>query len=998
MSTRGDAPTTLAEVRARLDGTSGPAYWRTLEELAGSAPVLSLLEREFPSQRARFGDPVGRRDFLRLMGASLSAFGLGACTRQPEEEILPYARSPEAIVPGKPLFFATAMSLGGAAVGLLVESHMGRPTKIEGNPEHPASLGATDAIAQAAILSLCDPDRSRAVLENGGIATFGAFLDALRTRLDAAGPGGRGIAVLTEPVDSPVLAGMLATLGAELPEASWHVWTPLARDGARLGAELAFGRDVEPRLRLDRARVVVALDADLLGYGPARVRYARDFAAGRRARAGVAGMNRLYAVESSPSLTGGMADHRLALAPDGVERVARALARTLGLAVDAPELPPAEARFVAALARDLEAAPGASAIAAGPWASPAVHAIAHALNARLRNHGAAVELAAPVAHAPAPCGESIAALCADARAGRVETLLVLGGNPVLTAPADLGFAAALERVPFRAHLADTEDETSRLCHWHVPEAHFLEAWGDARAFDGTASIVQPLIAPLYGGRSPLEVLSPLVGLGGRTPYELVRAHWRAARWADADDAAFERGWRAALHDGVVAGTASPAIAVDVRPLALGPPPARAAGAGVDVLFRADASVLDGRFANNGWLQETPRPQSLLVWDNAALVAPATAARLGLERGDRVRLAAGGRAIEAPVWVLPGHAPDAVTLHLGYGRTHGGRVAAGVGFDAYPLRDRAEPWTLRGVSVERVGGGYAFASVQDHGSMEGRDLIREGTFERFRREPELGYPEHHDDVSLYPAWPGAPDHHAEGYAWGMVIDLNACTGCNACTVACQAENSIPVVGKDEVAKGREMHWIRVDRYYAGSPEAPLVRHQPVPCMHCERAPCEVVCPVGATVHGAEGLNEMVYNRCVGTRYCANNCPYKVRRFNFFRYADWETEALKLGRNPDVTVRSRGVMEKCTYCVQRINEARIEAKKAGRAIGDGEVRTACQQVCPSQAIVFGDVHDPKSAVSAARGEPHAYALLAELGTKPRTTYLAKLSNPNPELLGG
>jgi molybdopterin-containing oxidoreductase family iron-sulfur binding subunit len=980
-----DAP--LADRAAPFDGGSGVGYWRSLAEFARppAPPAEAMPEGGVPPTALE----LERREFLRLMAAPLALAGLGSCTRQPDEEILPFARSPELQVPGRPRFFATAMSHAGGALGLLVESHMGRPTKVEGNPDHPASLGATDALAQAAILGVYDPDRSRAVLRDGAIATWEDFAAALREQGQA---GGEGLRVLTEPLDSPSLAALVKDVCARLPGARWHAWTPVHRDHARRGAELAFGQDAEPRLHLERARVVLALDADLFGDGGARVRQTLDFAAARRARAGAPEPNRLYALESSPTLTGAMADHRLALRPAEIERLARALAAALGLPLPAPELPPEHARFAAALAADLQEHRGAALVAAGRWAAPEVHALAHALNGALGALGTTVELVQPPAEAPEPCGASLAALAEDMRAGRVRTLLMLGGNPVLTAPADVGFAAALVRVPFRAHLAQREDETSRLCHWHVPEAHFLEAWGDARAFDGTVSIVQPLIAPLYGGRTAHEALAPLAGLAGRSAYELVRAHWRAALGTE-DDAAFERAWKRALHDGVLALSAPAADAPELRPLELGPAPPEP-GAGLDVLFRPDASAFDGRFANNAWLQETPRPLSLLTWDNAALIAPATAARLGLATGDVARVEAAGRSLEAPVWVLPGHAPEAVTLHLGYGRTRAGRVGDGVGCDAYPLRGADAPWTQGGAALAPTGARHAFASVQEHAAMEGRDLIREDTFERFRAAPDLGRGAIHEAASLYPEREPAPD----AYAWGMVIDLNACIGCNACTVACQAENNIPVVGKHDVAKGREMHWIRVDRYYAGSPEAPRVRHQPVPCMHCELAPCEPVCPVGATVHGAEGLNEMVYNRCVGTRYCANNCPYKVRRFNFYRYADWDTEVLKLGRNPDVTVRARGVMEKCTYCVQRINQARIEAEKAGRRIKDGEVVTACQQVCPARAIVFGDVRDAASAVAAARREPHAYALLAELGTRPRTTYLAKLENPRPELAGG
>jgi len=975
----------LDAIRLRLARGQGRDYWRSLEELAAAPEVQAVLEREFPSQRARFADPFARRDFLRLMGASLGLLGISACT-QPAEKILPYAAQPETTLPGVPLFFATSMSLGGAATGLLVESHMGRPTKVEGNPAHPASLGSTDAFAQAQVHTLYDPDRSKGVLHLGLIATWDDFLTECRAKVaDLEAAQGEGLALLTEPVTSPTLQGQIEALLKKLPRARWHTWTPLHRDAERAGAELAFGRDAATRYRFDRAHVVCALDADFLAVGPGGVRYARDFAQVRRS--GADRMVRLYAVESSPTLTGAMADHRLALPPDGVERCARALAKELGVDVPAAELPPAQARFVKALATDLQAHRGAGVVLAGPWQRPAVHALCHAINAKLGNDGpqGCVEHAAPPAVAPAPCLASLRDLVADMREGRVRALFVLGGNPVYDAPADLDFAGALRAVPWRAHLALSADETSELCHWHVPEAHFLEAWSDGRAHDGTAAITQPLIAPLFDGKSAHELVAAIAGDTGAKGHDLVRAHWQAVHGKDA--AAFERFWRTALHEGVIPGTQAPAGALPVRLRDVGPPPA--AVADLTFAFRPSAGTYDGRFANNGWLQEMPRPLTRLTWDNAALVAPADAQRLGLANGDVVRAEAGGRAVEAPVWVMPGHPEGVVTLPLGYGRRLAGRVGEGVGFDAYALRTSATPWFAHGGKLEKTGARREMACVQDHAKMEGRDIVRVGRFGEPVPEPAEHGPEDPNALSLF------PDHPYEGYSWGMAIDLTACLGCNACMIACQAENNIPVVGREEVLRAREMHWIRIDRYYAGDPAAPETLHQPVPCMHCERAPCELVCPVGATLHGDEGLNEMVYNRCVGTRYCSNNCPYKVRRFNFFHFSEQTSEIEKLGTNPDVTVRARGVMEKCTYCVQRINHARIAAKREGRPIRDGEIQTACQQVCPARAIVFGDLNNPQAELQAWRGNPTHYALLGELGTKPHTTYLAKLRNPNPAL---
>jgi molybdopterin-containing oxidoreductase family iron-sulfur binding subunit len=745
------------------------------------------------------------------------------------------------------------------------------------------------------------------------------------------------------------------------------------------------------RWRFDQARTVAALDADFLGSGPAAVRHARDFATARRVRDDTAEINRLYVVESSSSLTGAMADHRLALKPSQVEGLARALARELGLAVDAPAtLREHEAAFVRALARDLTADAGRSLVLAGEPASPAVHALAHALNQRLGNQGRTVEYADAPEFEGRLAGESLRALVDGLRAGQVQALVVLGGNPVYDAPVDLEFGEALQLARWRVHLSLYEDETSRLCHWHLPAAHFLETWSDARAHDGSVTLLQPMIAPLYGGKSEHELLAAMAGEPGVSAHDLLRRHWRAQRRED--DAAFERFFARALHDGLVPDTRLPARELSAAAPDIGPAPVEVGG--LELALRPDASAFDGRFANNGWLQELPRPLTLLTWDNAALLAPGTARALDLSNGDVGRIPARERALEAPVWTLPGQPEGTVTLHLGYGRASAGTLGTGVGVDAYRLRTSSALWSAAAISVERTGRRHVLASVQDHPRMEGRDVVRVSTFDRFRAEPQAVFGAHAahapEELSLY------PDFQYAGNSWGMVIDLNACIGCMACTIACQAENNVPVVGKEQVLAAREMHWIRVDRYFEGdAPREQLVLHQPVPCMHCENAPCEVVCPVGATVHGDEGLNEMVYNRCVGTRYCANNCPYKVRRFNFLLYADFESEVKKLGNNPDVSVRSRGVMEKCTYCVQRINQARIDAKKEDREIREGDVLSACQQVCPTQAIAFGNINDPASRVSALRAQPHHYALLAELGTRPRTTYLAKLQNPSPEL---
>jgi MoCo/4Fe-4S cofactor protein with predicted Tat translocation signal len=993
------APTTLRE---RLYTSQGQQFWRSLEELVETPEGQDLVQREFPEYAAQWHDPVSRRRFLHLMGASLALAGLGACTRQPEEKIAPYVQAPEGVVPGQPLFFATAMPCSGGALGLLVESHMARPTKVEGNPQHPASLGATDAFAQASVLSLYDPDRSQAVSNAGRISTWSAFLTVMSAALERQRlKRGAGLRVLSEAVTSPTLVQQFEALFRLFPLAVWHQYEPLASDAVRAGTRLAFGAALNPVYHFEQADVVVALDADFLAVGPARVRYAGTFAAHRLARRGQTAMNRLYVAEGTPSLTGAMADHRLPLRPSAVAGLASSLAQALG-AITASEAQPGEpeaasaaaghARWLQAAVHDLQQHQGRSLVLAGEQQPPAVHALAHAMNQALGNVGHTVAYTAPVATQAVDYIESLTTLVSEIAAGRVEMLVILGGNPVYTAPADLRFAEHMAQVPLRLRLGLYEDETSALCHWHIPEAHYLEAWSDVRAFDGTVSIVQPLIAPLYGGKSVHELLAVLMGQTPRSGYDLVREYWQS-QYRGAD---FEQFWRTALHNGVVADTASPVHHVAEHQLRLAAPhlpaaPMVAPGT-LEIIFQPDLAVWDGRFANNGWLQELPRPLTKLTWDNAALLSPATAARLGLRNEEVVELHYQGRTVRAPVWIMPGHVDEAVTVPLGYGRWRTGRVGTGVGFNAYALRTSVSPWFDTGLTLRQTGERYPLVTTQQHHSMEGRHLVRVDTHEHFLTHPHFVHDMGHEpaaDLTLYPAYP-----HTD-YAWGMAIDLNACIGCNACVIACQAENNVPIVGKEQVGRGREMHWLRIDRYYQGAAHNPETYHQPVMCMHCENAPCEVVCPVAATTHSAEGLNEMVYNRCVGTRYCSNNCPYKVRRFNFLQFADDRTPSLKLLRNPDVTVRTRGVMEKCTYCVQRINAARIQAKKETRSIRDGDIVTACQAACPTQALVFGNINDPTSQVSRLRTEPHHYGLLADLNTRPRTTYLARLRNPNPGL---
>ncbi|MGE5193755.1 MAG: TAT-variant-translocated molybdopterin oxidoreductase [Deltaproteobacteria bacterium] len=986
------------------------AYWRSLDERAQSPEFFERLRREFPRQAGEFADTESRRHFLRLMAASLglAGIGLGGCLRQPEEKIVPYVRQPEDVVPGKPLFYATCMTLGGYATGLLVESHLGRPTKIEGNPEHPASLGGTDVFAQASILSLYDPDRSQTMMRGGQIGTWGEFLTALTTELPAIrGNKGRGLAILTETVTSPTLADQLQSLLKDMPEARWHQYEPAGRDNVRAGAQLAFGEYVETIYHFDQAEIVLALDAEFLTGMPGSLRYAREFINRRRAAGGEQPqknapfkMNRLYAVESSPGLTGAAADHRLPLKARDVERFARAVAARLGIDVarDGRGLP-AEVpeAWLVALASDFENHKGASLVIAGDGQPAVVHALAHAINRQLGNVGRTVEYLAPVEARPVDQLGSLADLVERMRRGEVEVLVVLGGNPVYNAPGKLDFAGAFDRVGFRVHLSEDFDETSFISHWHIPAAHDLEAWGDARAFDGTATIRQPLIAPLYGGRTAYELLAVLAGHPELTTFQIVQQFWKQRLGSDG----FERKWKRAVHDGIVEGTRSEQRTPDSKFVDQATPadpdePSQP----LEITFGPDPTIWDGRFANNGWLQELPKPITKLTWDNAALISRRTAERLGVASHDVVELSLAGRSVRAPVWIVPGQPDDSIALALGYGRTQSGRIGNGAGFDAYPLRPARHEWFAGGAGIRRTGERYELAVTQIHHSMEGRNLVQVRTLAQFEDNPGFidAAQRHPEDLpTLYPRYEESEN------AWGMVIDQTACIGCNACVVACQAENNIPIVGKEQVGIGREMHWLRIDRYYRGGIDAPDTYFQPVMCVHCENAPCEIVCPVGATVHSHEGLNQMVYNRCVGTRYCSNNCPYKVRRFNFldydslFEYGGEQSPSLKLLRNPDVTVRSRGVMEKCTYCVQRINEAKIEAGKENRPVRDGEIQTACQQACPVQAITFGNIRDRTSRIAKLKESPLNYSLLAELNTLPRTTHLARLRNPHPGLEG-
>jgi molybdopterin-containing oxidoreductase family iron-sulfur binding subunit len=1012
------APMTLEAVREKLKGVRGKKYWRSVDELANTPEFQEAVEREFPGSPHAWGDDVSRRGFLKFMGASAALAGLAGCTKQPDEPIYPYIKQPEDLILGKPNYFATAFPFVTGAVPLLVKSDQYRPIKIDGNPEHPYNQGSSDPFTQATLLDLYDPDRSQHVKFHDENREWAEFAVEFRNKVIST-KDGTGIYFLSETITSPTLARQWREVQAKYPKAKLVQYDP-----AIAGTALANGLIVQ--YDLADADVIVSLDADFLSGAafPGFHKLVRQYAERRKSPEK---LNRLYAIESTPTTTGLKAEHRLGLRASEIPAFTAELAKAVGV----PGEPSAYAwteeqkKFLAALAKDLKAHAGKCVVIPGLYQDESVARLALVINNVLGNLEKTIAVSFEAVNSlPSNQSGDLKALVADLNAGKVDWLVILNDNPIYNAPADLEFAAAFEKAKMTAHLGSHVDETGQNAQWHIPAAHFLESWSDAGAYDGTVSIVQPMIDPLYGGKTAHHFFQALLDEPGLSPYEAVRETWKPVIKGD-----FETGWRKALHAGWIEGTSLDhqdlvevgGIEAIQKQFAAHPglvwphkAPVPAPKNSLEIIFRPDPNVYDGRWANVGWLQELPKPVTNLSWDNAALVSGATLTKYGLEEDDIVELTVQGRKVNAPVIVAPGHPDNSVTVHLGYGRQTG-RVAGGAGFNAYLIRTSDAPFYAVG-SMKKVPGKWGVAVTKSHfqdhrpklfggegngnNSLEAdeaineRGIIRYATLEEYKADPGFAnegeaHPATDKSNTMFPNW------EYKDNAWGMSIDMNSCTGCNACIVGCYAENNIPVVGKQQVRIGRNMQWLRIDTYFEGDLAAPRAHFQPMACQHCENAPCEQVCPVGATVHTPEGLNAMVYNRCVGTRYCSNNCPYKVRRYNFLLYSDFETESLKLMRNPDVTVRSRGVMEKCSYCVQRISSAKIEADKENRAIRDGEVVTACQQACPAQAISFGNINDRESKVAKLQGDERSYQVLADLNTRPRTKYVAAVLNLNPEL---
>lgn len=1061
----------------------GPKYWKSLDALADTPEFKEWLHREFPAGASEI-EGVNRRHFLKIMAASFAFAGLGLSgCRSPKHNILPYAKQPENIIPGVPQYYTSSMPRSRDNIPLIVETHVGRPTKIEGNPSYKPYGGATTLITQASILDLYDPDRSQISKRQDGKQLSNAqVVDLLKSVHTEYAGKGDGLAFLATESTSPTRLKIVRDLKKAFPNAIWAEFEPIRCEGADNALRNLSGKSLRARYDYAKAKRIVAIESNFLNSDLYTIGAAREFASGRRVKNtdDAKNMNRLYVAESNLTNTGAMADHRLRLnASDAVgfgyllaaaifEKtgaspviVENLKSRGAGIKIDP--------KWIDEAANDLVENAGESLVIVGTTMPEELHVLEAVMNWQLKAQGSTVEYF-EYDYEPAATIETLANAI---EGGKIKTLVILNGNPVYNAPANLSWTQLQKKVPQVIRYGYSEDETSELSHVHIAASHYLESWSDGRTYAGTYVPVQPMIEPLFLTFSEIEVLANLAGYQAPVAYNLVFDTFSSFNKSANQKLSFDQ-W---LAEGLLTGTEYPANKLDLtketvhkalgkempikKPLSLD---------NLEVCFVPSTQLLDGRYANNGWLQECPDPITKIAWDNVMSISPCTATELQEKSGIKilanttlmneegqlvakandswrgrqvspiVELTVNGQTIRGPLNIQPGIADNTIVLTLGYGRTHSGNIGTKVGFSVYPLITSETPAFATGATIKVTNEQAQLANTQEHWSMEGRAIIREANADDYIAHPDfvskMDVESHSPSVygpakdlptplkvteiprgqSLYQT----PSFKAP-QQWGMVVDLNSCTGCNACVIACQSENNIAIVGKDQVLRGREMHWMRIDRYFStGSedrctlPVNPQVSFMSVMCQHCELAPCENVCPVNATVHDEQGLNVMAYNRCVGTRYCANNCPYKVRRFNFF---DWNKRSIghfyegpfgpagmpelhKMQKNPNVTVRMRGVMEKCTFCVQRIEAAKIhqlaKAKDSGNIkVPEGTIRTACQQVCPTEAIVFGDLADETTAVSQLRNSNRNYSLLGYLNTRPRTTYLAKLRNPNPKM---
>ena len=985
-----------------IDEMNGKTYWQSLQELSDNPDIQGLGQSKDEDEKNGFS----RRKFLGMMGASIALAGLAGC-RRPIEKIIPYVIAPEEIVPGIPNFYATSMQRGLDAIGFVVENHEGRPTKIEGNKKHSSSLGKTDSFAQAEILNLYDPDRSKNVIRNGTLVPLQDFLTTWSKLYDKyINTGGIGLAVISEISVAPTFTRLKKEFHKTFPKAKWIVYNPISDENIVRGIEIATGKTALSVYDFEKAKVIVSLDSDFLLLESGSVKNSIGFANGRRVKSEHDKMNRLYVAESAMSVTGGMADHRIKVKNSDIGNFATEIAIEMnkqGMNVPGTSSLTSKFKFdknfIKELVTDLIKNRGKSLVVAGRTQSTQVHVLVNAINSSLDNLGKTVSFY-NIEKSLLPNSNDLVDLT---KSDNTSTLIMIGTNPIYSATKNLQIKELLKNIQNTIQLSSHFDETSEHVEWHINQAHFLEEWNDTQSSDGTIGITQPQILPLFNGISNIELLGIILSGKLEKGYDLVQNTWKNILATD-----FNNSWNKTLHDGLYSKKKNLARNLAVNDNRLNNylaanPPSNIKNK-IELVLKPSASTFDGSFANNGWMQEMPNPVSKLTWDNAAQMSYHTAAALGVKNEDVVMISNGDEYVLLPVWILPGQANDSISVELGYGRTRIGRIGNNVGQNTYKLMNSNGNYLVNNVLISKIGATYPLACTQDNHGMNGDKLadtaiqkrlpmlIREATISEYKNYPDFAkHAVHHPPLkSMWEEF-----EYTESPQWGMTIDLNVCTGCNTCSTSCQSENNIPVIGKREVRMGREMHWIRLDRYFSGDPDDPDVVIQPVACQHCEMAPCEQVCPVTATTHSEDGLNGMTYNRCVGTRYCANNCPYKVRRFNFFNYAKDLPDIVQMARNPDVTVRFRGVMEKCTYCVQRINSAKIQAKNEKRKIQDGDIVVACQQSCPTEAITFGNILDTDSDVSKSRQNNRNYALLGELNTKPRTIYQARIRNPNPSL---